>query len=138
MFIASTYEYKGFFSSPAKDFEKNVYAGNVEGVEEQLAYEGETYEQAEENFKKVIDDYLENAPLWKFTTTATSNEGNFTFSHHAGETDPFTLVYMTIDANSHPVKHELKMNRQEWEDFSSLICNMSKSVGRSFNSEFQS
>ena len=54
-------KYKGYLGSIEYSEEDGVYFGRVFGLSNSLvSYEGKTVEELEDDFKKVIDDYLQN------------------------------------------------------------------------------
>ena len=56
-------KYKGYLGSIEYSEEDGVYFGRVFGLNNSRAsYEGKTVEELEADFKKAIDDYLQNCP----------------------------------------------------------------------------
>ena len=53
-------KYKDFTGSIEFDEEYQVYHGEIEGIDDLYAYEGETIEEMEKVFREFVDEYIKD------------------------------------------------------------------------------
>lgn len=52
-------EYNGYYAKLEYDGDDNVFFGTIEGINDNISFEGETVKELEQAFKEAVDDYLD-------------------------------------------------------------------------------
>jgi predicted HicB family RNase H-like nuclease len=52
-------EYKGYFSSPRYSAEDRVFWGKLDGIDDNISFEGTTVSELQSAFEEAVEDYLD-------------------------------------------------------------------------------